>query len=134
MMIKSQADGIVAAGRRENIKKVTTTDKLGAIINKNGAYSDRSSVELNLGSYTAQKIDDVDPTDFIDNSKFRKRDFLLQLFREYNDFPIHKCLSNFAKVYNDVFLGELPSVVASYALLEVQIVEIPNIHNLSDPL
>lgn len=42
--------------------------------------------------------------DFIDEFKFEKRDFLLELFKEYNNLPIHKSLSNFAKVYNDVFV------------------------------
>lgn len=42
--------------------------------------------------------------DFIEDFKFEKRDFLIELFKEYNNLPIQKSLSNFAKVYNDVFV------------------------------
>ena len=40
--------------------------------------------------------------------------------------PITKSLNNFAKVYNDVFVREIPSVMAQYALLEIQITELVN--------
>lgn len=70
---------------------------------------------------------DIDPADYIDPFKFSKRDFLIALFKEYNNLPIQKSLTNFAKVYNDVFVREVPSVMAKYTLLEIQIVEITNI-------
>lgn len=66
--------------------------------------SDRSSIEMNLGSYRAERDEEVDPMDFVEDFKFEKRDFLMELFKEYNNLPILKSLSNFAKVYNDVFV------------------------------
>ena len=66
--------------------------------------SDRSSIEMNLGSYRAERDEEVDPMDFVEDFKFEKRDFLMELFKEYNNLPIMKSLSNFAKVYNDVFV------------------------------
>ena len=66
--------------------------------------SDRSSIEMNLGSYRAERDEEVDPMDFVEDFKFEKRDFLIELFKEYNNLPIMKSLSNFAKVYNDVFV------------------------------
>ena len=81
---------------------------------------------MNLGSFNAEKMEEIDPIDYIDPFKYTKRDFLIELFKEYNNLPIQKSLSNFAKVYNDVFVREIPSVMASYALLEIQITEIAN--------
>ena len=78
MMVKSQA--VDAAEERKRIQKGQTTEKLGAIISGQ-AYSDKDSVEMNLGSFSAQKAKDIDPTDFIESTKFQKRDFLLQVFR-----------------------------------------------------
>ena len=66
--------------------------------------SDQSSIEMNLGSYRAERDEEVDPMDFVEDFKFEKRDFLMELFKEYNNLPILKSLSNFAKVYNDVFV------------------------------
>ena len=74
---------------------------------------------MNLGSFQAEKMDEIDP-----HAKFSKRDFLIELFKEYNNLPIQKSLNNFAKVYNDVFVREIPSVMASYSLLEIEIAEI----------
>lgn len=82
---------------------------------------------MNLGSFHAEKVDDIDPADYIDPFKYSKRDFLIELFKEYNNLPIAKSLNNFAKVYNDVFVREIPSVLASYQLLEIQIAEITNL-------
>ena len=59
---------------------------------------------MNLGSYRAERDEEVDPMDFVEDFKFEKRDFLMELFKEYNNLPIMKSLSNFAKVYNDVFV------------------------------
>ena len=59
---------------------------------------------MNLGSYRAERDEEVDPMDFVEDFKFEKRDFLMELFKEYNNLPILKSLSNFAKVYNDVFV------------------------------
>ena len=67
---------------------------------------------MNLGSFNAEKNEEIDPTDYVDPFKFTKRDFLIELFKEYNNLPITKSLSNFAKVYNDVFVREIPSVMA----------------------
>ena len=64
-------------------------------------------------------VDDIDPVDYIDPFKYSKRDFLIELFKEYNNLPIMKSLTNFSKVYNDVFVREIPSVMASYLLLEI---------------
>ena len=49
---------------------------------------------------------------------------LLQLFKEYNNLPISKSLHNFAKVYNDVFVKELPNATNYYALNEFMICEL----------
>ena len=43
---------------------------------------------MNLGSYRAQRDEEVDPMDFIEDFKFEKRDFLIELFKEYNNLPI----------------------------------------------
>ena len=66
----------------------------------------------------------VNPMDYIDPFKFSKRDFLMELFKEYNNLPIQKSLANLAKVYNDVFVRDTPSLMATYALFEIQIAEI----------
>ena len=109
MMIRSNAEGQVS---RQKSKKFTNTDKIAA--QNKGQDTDRSSVEMNLGSFHAEKVDDIDPADFVDPFKYSKRDFLIELFKEYNNLPIMKSLTNFAKVYNDVFVREIPSVMASY--------------------
>ena len=67
---------------------------------------------MNLGSFNAEKNEEIDPANYVDPFKFTKRDFLIELFKEYNNLPITKSLSNFAKVYNDVFVREIPSVMA----------------------
>lgn len=67
---------------------------------------------MNLGSFNPEMNDEIDPVDYVDPFKFTKRDFLIELFKEYNNLPITKSLNNFAKVYNDVFVREVPSVMA----------------------
>ena len=67
---------------------------------------------MNLGSMNAEKNEEIDPLDYVDPFKYTKRDFLIELFKEYNNLPIAKSLSNFAKVFNDVFVREVPSVMA----------------------
>jgi len=116
MMVRSVKD--------QKMKKVLTNTVKLALAAKGKVDTERSSVEMNLGSFQAEKMDEIDPLDFIDGYKFSKRDFLLELFKEYNKLPIKKSLQNFAFVFNDVFLREIPSVMASYCLFEIQIVEL----------
>ena len=82
MMIRSQTNK-----RNKNKKKnMTNTDKIAA--QNKGQDTDRSSLEMNLGSFHAEKMDEIDPADYIDPHKFSKRDFLIELFKEYNNLPI----------------------------------------------
>lgn len=53
-------------------------------------------------------MEDVDPLDYIENYNFSKRDFLLQIFKEYGKLPIIKSLNCFAHVFNDMFIRETP--------------------------
>ena len=59
--------------------------------------------------------------------KISKHRFFLDLFSQYNKFPLESSLTNFAKVYGDVFINELPSALSSYSLYDMQIVEVANI-------
>jgi len=43
-----------------------------------------------------------------------KREFLLELFKEYESMPFVKSLHNFVSVYNDIFLKELPDIKVKY--------------------
>ena len=44
---------------------------------------------MNLGPFMGQQAEDgVNPMDFIDPFKFSKRDFLMELFKEYNNLPL----------------------------------------------
>ena len=45
----------------------------------------------------------------------------------YKELPFEKCLSNFASVYNDVFINENPTHMQKYSLMELMIVELTNI-------
>jgi hypothetical protein len=41
----------------------------------------------------------------------------------YNELPFEFAMKNFAKVYNDVFINDLPGINYNYALLEIQLIE-----------
>ena len=99
-----------------------TTEKLAAGL-KPGDTA-RSSLEMNIGSMKAEKMEEVDPLDFVDKYSFSKRDFLMQVFKEYDRLPLLKSLKNFAFVFNDMFIKEIPSVTATYAFYEMQLVEL----------
>ena len=93
MMIKSSNTNMAYKNPKKNRKGATTTDKIAKKIraqNEDGGdnSSDQSSIEMNLGSYQAEKDEEIDPMDFIDDFKFSKRDFLMELFKEYNNLPI----------------------------------------------
>ena len=45
----------------------------------------------------------------------------------YNQLPFQECMENFAQVYDDVFIDEIPSIIQKYALCEIQIAELPNL-------
>jgi hypothetical protein len=51
-----------------------------------------------------------DPLGFVGPSEANHRNFLVILFRMYSELPFDSCLSNFAKVYNDVFIKEVSNV------------------------
>ena len=123
MLVKSMVDENAKARQERRNKRMTTTDKLAQQA-KGIVDTERTSIDMNLGSYQAEKAfeEGIDPMDYIEPFKFSKRDFLIALFKEYNNLPIMKSLTNFAKVFNDVFIKELP-VMDSYALLEMQIAE-----------
>ena len=59
---------------------------------------------------------------------FTKREFLQELFKEYNELPFRKCLKNFAKVFNDLFLHGKTDIQAHYIIREVQVVELQNMN------
>ena len=65
----------------------------------------------------------MDPDDVLQSVVFSKRNFLFKLFKIYNKLPILESLKNFAQVYNDLFVKELPGLY-SYTLYEMQIAEI----------
>ena len=54
--------------------------------------------------------------------------FLKELFREYDNLPLRKSLYSFAKVYNDVFVKELPNASNYYALNAQMMFEISKIN------
>ena len=80
----------------------------------------------NLGTYTADRLEGLDPKDFISKTAFSKRNFFLVLFRMYNELPFQIAMENYAKVYNEVLIKEKPSVQTKYSLYEIQIAELPN--------
>ena len=45
---------------------------------------------------------------------FSKREFMLELFKEYNQLPFAKCLANFVEVFNNMFLNEIPTGKVKY--------------------
>lgn len=45
---------------------------------------------------------------------FSKREFMIELFKEYNKLPFAKCLKNFARVFNDIYLAEIPTGKVKY--------------------
>ena len=93
------------------------------------------SAEINLGSYTAERMEGLEPRDFINKTAMNKRNFFLILFRMYNELPFQLAMENFAKVYNEVLINEIPSVITKYALCELQIAELPNLEdNPNDPM
>ena len=53
--------------------------------------------------------------------------FLTELFKEYDNLPLRKALYSYAKVYNDVFVKELPNASNYYALNAQMIFEISKI-------
>ena len=90
---------------------------------------------MNLGPFMGQQAENgVNPMDFIDPFKFSKRDFLMELFKEYNNLPLQKSLANLAKVYNDVFVRDTPSLMATYALFEIQVAEISNVSTADESM
>ena len=46
-----------------------------------------------------------------------------RLVAEYDNLPLGKSLSNFSRIYNDVFINELPGAQSTYALCELIVVE-----------
>lgn len=60
---------------------------------------------------------------------FTKREFMQELFLEYNKLPFAKCLKNFASVFNDIFLDEIPIGKIKYQLQELQIIELANMNS-----
>lgn len=62
-----------------------------------------------------EQLEDVDPDDVVQSVVFTKRNFLFKLFTIYNKLPILDSLKNFAQVYNDLFVKELPGLY-SYTL------------------
>ena len=63
-----------------------------------------------------------------------KSELLLALFREYNNLPLTKCMANFAKVFNDVFINDLPSTTQSYMLSETMICELTVLNSCRERL
>jgi len=59
---------------------------------------------------------------------------LLSLLREYDNLPLDKSLTNLAKVYNDVFVHEMPHHTGSYALSELILAEISDLETPSERL
>lgn len=55
---------------------------------------------------------------FIFNEK-NKRNFLLSLFRMYSQLPFDACVTNFVKVYNDVFVKEASGTSNKYQMMEL---------------
>lgn len=80
--------------------------------------SDKSN-EINMGSFTAERLEGLEPRDFINKTDNNKRNFFLVLFRMYNELPFQVAMENFAKVYNEVLVKEIPSVITKYALCEI---------------
>ena len=53
-----------------------------------------------------------------------RRNFYLTLFRLYSAIPFNDCITSFTKIYNDVFINELPGAQSTYALCELLICEL----------
>lgn len=102
---------------------------------RNATLSSNKSNEINLGSYTAERMEGLEPRDFINKTAKNKRNFFLMLFRMYNELPFQVTMENFAKVYNEVLIKEVPSILTKYALCEIQIAELPNLEEApNDPM
>ena len=55
---------------------------------------------------------------------FRKRHLYLLLFRMYEKMPVDYCLSNFSKVFNEVFIRERPAILTQFNLTQAMIGEL----------
>ena len=68
----------------------------------------RSYKDLDIGPYQFSQFAPEKVHSMIKEFNFTKREFMLELFSEYNKLPFAKCLKNFAKVFNDIYLREIP--------------------------
>ena len=62
-------------------------------------------------------------------SEVERNEFLLNLFRTYDELELMQCMANFTKIYNQVFTQEKPAVVNRYFISEVRVVELLDIEN-----
>ena len=107
--------------RRE--RNLTTTKKI-IQAKQNNFDTDRSYDQLDIGPFHLSNLNQAtDIPSMVKEFNFTKREFLQELFKEYNELPFAKCLQNFAKVFNDLFLHGKFEGQAHYTIREVQIIE-----------
>ena len=129
-----QLSGMIGDSVEGTSSRAGSQKKVGGSNLKSQSSISKSN-EMNLGSYTAERMEGLDPRDFINKTANNKRNFFLVLFRMYNDLPFQLAMESFSKVYNEVLIKEIPSVITKYALCELQIAELPNLaDNPNDPM
>ena len=63
----------------------------------------RESLQLNVDG---EKLNQVNTNELVYEIKLLKREFLVELFKVYNQLPFHDSMRNFSQVYNEVFVKE----------------------------
>ena len=79
---------------------------------------------MDAGPYHLSQMREDQIQNLLKDFNFSKREFMTELFNEYNNLPFSKCLKSFANVFNDMFLNEIPTGKVKYQLMEMQICEI----------
>ena len=89
---------------KQRERNLTTTKKI-IQAKQNNFDTERSYEQLEIGPFHLSNLNQAtDIPSMVKEFNFTKREFLQELFKEYNELPFRKCLKNFAKVYNDLFL------------------------------
>jgi len=72
---------------------------------------------IDLGAEAGKRLD-------LQNEEFQKRHLYLLLFKMYETLPIDSCFTNFAKVFNEVFVKERPLIMTRYSLTQICLAEL----------
>ena len=87
-------------------RQLTTTQKIMNLKNCDQETTQRSYTHLDVGQYQLQKIEKQNVEGLINNYRSTKREFLIELFKEYEAIPFAQSMKNFGTVIKDMYLGE----------------------------